>query len=358
MGKHRILRTAVIAALAASPLAAQAQVTNEELLKRIEEQEQKILVLERKLEIQDESAASAKEATPVVSAGPKGYSLKSADGKNQLRLRGTMHLDGRYLDGEDPGGVVDSFQATRVRPTIEGTFAEIYDFKFMPDFGQGRTVIQDAYMTARFKPAAQLTIGKFKSPVGLERLQSANDMRWVQRAFPTSLAPNRDIGLQLGGDLAQGRISYQAAFMNGSNDGSSSETFADADINDDKEYALRLFAHPFAESDSFAIRGLGIGIAGTYTDQAATRRSPCCRPSARPGSRRFSVIGRRRRLRPARLLTASALGSRRRSSTTLAASASLANTRKCRRTSRGLFRRACVPGPSTPTHGSSRLRTS
>ena len=287
MGKHRILRTAVIAALAASPLAAQAQVTNEELLKRIEEQEQKILVLERKLEIQDESAASAKEATPVVSAGPKGYSLKSADGKNQLRLRGTMHLDGRYLDGEDPGGVVDSFQATRVRPTIEGTFAEIYDFKFMPDFGQGRTVIQDAYMTARFKPAAQLTIGKFKSPVGLERLQSANDMRWVQRAFPTSLAPNRDIGLQLGGDLAQGRISYQAAFMNGSNDGSSSETFADADINDDKEYALRLFAHPFAESDSFAIRGLGIGIAGTYTDQAGDATQPLLPSFRTPGQSTF-----------------------------------------------------------------------
>ena len=72
MGKHRILRAAIIAALAAAPLAAGAEVTNEELLKRIEEQEQKILVLERKLEIQDEAAASAKEATPVVSAGPKG----------------------------------------------------------------------------------------------------------------------------------------------------------------------------------------------------------------------------------------------------------------------------------------------
>ncbi len=245
------------------PLAAQAQeVTVEELLKRLEEQEQKILVLERKLEIQDEAAAAAKESTPVVSAGPKGFSLRSADGKNQIRLRGTLHLDGRYLPDDDHG-VIDTFQATRVRPTIEGTFAGIYDFKFMPDFGQGRTVIQDAYVTARFNPAGQLTLGKFKSPVGLERLQSANDMKWVQRGYPTSLAPNRDIGVQLGGDLGGGRFSYQAAFLNGSNDGSSSETFADTDINDDKEYALRLFAHPFAESDSFAIRGLGFGIAGT-----------------------------------------------------------------------------------------------
>lgn len=287
MGTKHTLRAAIFAALAL-PLAAQAQeVSNEELLKRIEEQEQKILVLERKLEITDEAAASAKESAAVVSAGPKGFTLKSADGKNQLKLRGTLHLDGRYLDGTDPGGVVDSFQATRVRPIFEGTFANIFDFRFMPDFGQGRTVIQDAWVNARFNPAAALQFGKFKSPVGLERLQSANDMRWVQRAFPTALVPNRDIGFQLGGDVGGGRFSYQLAYLNGSNDGSSAETFTDADVNDDKEYALRLFAHPFAESDSFAVRGLGIGIAGTFTDQAGNSLQPLLPSFRTPGQSTF-----------------------------------------------------------------------
>ena len=287
MGTKHTLRAGIFAALAL-PLAAQAQeVSNEELLKRIEEQEQKILVLERKLEITDEAAASAKESAAVVSAGPKGFTLKSADGKNQLKLRGTLHLDGRYLDGTDPGGVVDSFQATRVRPIFEGTFANIFDFRFMPDFGQGRTVIQDAWVNARFNPAAALQFGKFKSPVGLERLQSANDMRWVQRAFPTALVPNRDIGFQLGGDVGGGRFSYQLAYLNGSNDGSSAETFTDADVNDDKEYALRLFAHPFAESDSFAVRGLGIGIAGTFTDQAGNSLQPLLPSFRTPGQSTF-----------------------------------------------------------------------
>ena len=287
MGTNHTLRAAVIAALAL-PLAAQAQdVSNEELLKRLEEQEQKILVLERKLEITDEAATAAKESTAVVSAGPKGFSLRSADSKNTLRLRGTLHLDGRYVEGEDQSLSIDTFQATRVRPTIEGTFGGIYDFKIMPDFGQGRTVIQDAYVAARFNPASVLTVGKFKSPVGLERLQSANDMKWVQRGFPTSLAPNRDIGLQLGGELGGGRFSYQAAFLNGSNDGGSSETFSDADVSDDKEYALRLFVNPFAESDSFAIRGLGIGIAGTYTDQTGNATQPLLPSFRTPGQSQF-----------------------------------------------------------------------
>ena len=61
------------------------------------------------------------------------------------------------------------------------------------------------------------------------------------------------------------------------------------DINDDKEYALRLFAHPFAESDSFAIRGLGFGIAGTYTDQVGDATQPLLPPFGRPASRRFSA---------------------------------------------------------------------
>ncbi|HWN06815.1 MAG TPA: hypothetical protein VNO53_06595, partial [Steroidobacteraceae bacterium] len=70
MGKNDTLRASIIAAIAL-PLAAQAQeVSNEELLKRLEEQEQKVLVLERKLEIQDEAADSAKSSTATVSAGP------------------------------------------------------------------------------------------------------------------------------------------------------------------------------------------------------------------------------------------------------------------------------------------------
>ncbi len=287
MRNNKLLRAAVISALALAPIAAQAEVTTEELLRRLEEQEKKILVLERKLEIQDEAATAAKESTALVSAGPRGFSLRSADSKNQLRLRGLLHVDGRYLEGTDPGGTNDTWQATRVRPMFEGSFGGIYDFRFMPDFGQGRTVIQDAYVTARLNPAFQVTAGKFKSPVGLERLQSANDIRFVQRSFPTSLAPNRDMGLQFAGDLLGGRLSYAAAWLNGSNDGGSSDAFADADINSDQEYAVRLFTHPFVESDSFALRGLGFGVAGTYTDQTGNATQTLLPAFRTPGQSTF-----------------------------------------------------------------------
>jgi phosphate-selective porin OprO/OprP len=174
----------------------------------------------------------------------------------------------------DEEDLPDTFQVTRARPIVEGTVGGIYDFRFTPDFGQGRTVIQDAYVTGRFAPSFAVTAGKFKSPVGLERLQSATDIRFVARAFPTSLAPNRDIGLKLEGNLLDERLSYGLAFVNGSNDGGSSEAFADVDVTSDKEYVARLFAQPFAGSDSFALRGLGFGVAGTYTEHTGTAAVP------------------------------------------------------------------------------------
>jgi phosphate-selective porin OprO/OprP len=263
-----LIAAAVAAALL--PAIAQAEPTNEELLQKIEELSQKVLVLERKLEVQDEATKTAVASTPVVKASPKGFSFASADGKNLIKLRGVLQTDGRFFESDDPEGLTDTWQATRVRPILEGTFGGIYDFRFTPDFGQGRTVIQDAYVTARFKPGFQVTAGKFKAPVGLERIQSASDIRFVSRAFPTSLAPNRDIGLQVGGNVLDDHVTYAVSWANGSNDGGSSETFADVDVNDDKEWAGRVFAHPFADSDHFALRGFGVGLAGTYTSQTGT----------------------------------------------------------------------------------------
>ena len=97
-----------------------------------------------------------------------------------------MHFDGRNLTNDDPNDTRDTWQATRVRPFIEGTVGGIYDFRFMPDFGQGRTVIQNAYVTGRFTPSFQVTAGRFKAPVGLERLQESNAAKRSRRSSPAS----------------------------------------------------------------------------------------------------------------------------------------------------------------------------
>ena len=80
----------------------------------------------------------------------------------------------------------------------------------------------------KFSPAATVRLGKIKGPVGLERLQSGGAITFAERAFPTELAPNRDIGVQLQGDVFDNRLNYTLGVYNGTADGRDSPT-SDAD---------------------------------------------------------------------------------------------------------------------------------
>src|SRR5690606_22304589 len=107
--------------------------------------------LERKLELQDEAAASAASSAAVVRANATRFSIQSADGANSVRLRGALHFDGRYFPDDVTAPTADTWLLRRVRPTIEGTLGGIFDYRFTPDFGGGRSIILDAYAAARFR---------------------------------------------------------------------------------------------------------------------------------------------------------------------------------------------------------------
>ena len=263
---------AVIAALLPIP-AALAQSTagtdaNVDLRQEIEDQKQRLAVLERKLELQDEAAKAAAASAPRVTASASRFQIASSDGESFVRLRGTLHADNRVYGGDSVPETADTFILRRVRPTLEGTFGGIYDFRFTPDFGGGRSVVVDAYVAARFNPGAVLTVGKFKPPVGLERLQSGADIRFIERGLPTSLVPNRDVGAQLSGEFGGGAFAYQVGYFNGVTDGGSSDGLATPDVEVDTkgDYAARVFFQPFINSENFSLRGLGFGIGSTWVD--------------------------------------------------------------------------------------------
>src|SRR5262245_37262352 len=259
------------------------------LLKRLEEADTRIKVLERKLEIQKEEATTAAASTPQVRAGGTRFSIGSADGSSFVRLRGVLQADGRHFEGDGSPATANTWLLRSVRPILEGTLNNIYDFRFTPDFAQGKTVIQDAYVTARFKPWSAVTVGKFKQQVGLERLVGDADTRFPERAFPTSLVPNRDLGVQLGGDIDGGVINYSVAYTNGVTDGGSSDGNATPDIENDAkgDVNARVFFQPFLNSDHFALRGLGFGIGGTYVDSTGSGTNTLLPSYRTPGQATF-----------------------------------------------------------------------
>ena len=210
------------------------------------------------------AAAEAKPKAPEgvkVSAGADGFVIQSPSGDYRLQIRGYAQFDGRFF-ASDRDLALDTFVVRRARPIVQGTVAGHFEFNITPDFGGGTTVLQDAFLDVNYSPKARVRVGKFKPPVGLERLQSASNLAFVERAFPTVLVPNRDLGVQLHGELAGGVLAYAAGVFNGAPDGGS----VDVDVNDGKDLAGRVFVSPFKRGKS-ALKGLGFGISGTTGDQ-------------------------------------------------------------------------------------------
>ncbi|MBI3950341.1 MAG: porin [Acidobacteria bacterium] len=251
-------------------LTSSAVLTEATLDERFEALDQKVRILERRRELEQEAIAAQAKAAPVFGAGGDGFSLRSAEGDFQLKLRGYLQTDGRFFFGDEAQPVSDTFILRRIRPIFEGTVFKYFDFRIMSDFGGGQTVLQDAYIDARFWPQARFRVGKFKSPFGLERLQSATDLLFVERALPTNLVPNRDVGVQMHGDFGRGAFSYALGGFNGVVDGGS----GDFDDRDGKDFVGRVFAHPFKPTKVELLKGLGLGVAGSVGNQKGSPTSP------------------------------------------------------------------------------------
>ena len=246
---HRKFTPALLTALALSltlsiPLRAADQTDEiKELREQLRVLEQKLLVLERKQEIKDEAAAAA-PAAPKITASDKGIAIASADGANAIKFRGLVQLDNRLFFND--GGIVNNaFVLRRARLISEGQFAKIYSFQLVTELGGSAVTIQDANLGINLSPALQFKLGKFKSPVGLELLQSDSWTFFNERSLVTNLVPNRDLGVQASGDLAGGRLNYAVGIFGGVADGAST---TNTDFDNEKDVVARVIASPFKNS--------------------------------------------------------------------------------------------------------------
>jgi phosphate-selective porin OprO/OprP len=205
-------------------------------------------------------AAQAPAAPPRVVANQDGFAIESGNGDFRLQIGLLVHADGRFAADDDANQVVDTFAARRVRPYLRGRVARRFEFYLNPDFANGTLVVQDAHVDTVFAPAFRIRAGKAKTPFGMERLHSASNILFMERAFPTALAPNRDIGVQVLGDVSGGIVSYLGGVMNGVPDGGS----ADLDTTDSKDVSGRLVVRPFNKlAAAHPGRGLGLGFAAS-----------------------------------------------------------------------------------------------
>lgn len=186
--------------------------------------------------------AAVLAALAVPAAAQPAFVIESANGDNRLQLGVLAHFDGRFTVDDPRQDVTDTFVARRVRPIFQGRVARYFDYFVVLDLAVPN-VVRDAYFETRVAEAFRVRVGKGKVPFGHERLHFVNGLLFVERALPSGLTPDRDVGVS---------------------DGAS----ADTDADEGKELSGRFIVRPWAANIAHPLSGLGVVIAGTTGTQA------------------------------------------------------------------------------------------
>jgi phosphate-selective porin OprO/OprP len=250
-------------------LLAETELTAEQ---KIEALEQRIRLLESKLDsvmvVQQrmESATQAQPAAPSrsnrdnsnVSVGARGLRFESEDGNYRFRIGVLTQMDGRfYLT--DRGS--DTWDMRRIDPVFAGTLWNDLDFQIMPELA-GTVRILDAYGDYRVSDQLRVRFGNFKTPLGLELLQSSGSQRFLENGYVTQLLPNRDLGVQVYGKTMGQKIDWKAGIFNGAVDGHNGA--ASTNSNNSFDLAGSVHLYPFRDDDSSMWKGLGVGVAASW----------------------------------------------------------------------------------------------
>ena len=125
----------------------------------------------------------------------------------------------------------DRFRLRRARINLTGDFAEQFDFKIEGDFensdglNSSRTAFEgtDIFVNWHQFPWAQIKVGQWKAPFGLEQTTPDTSLYIIERSLPTgAITPERQLGIQLWGKpLAsiwpeqKDLLTYYAGIFNG-----------------------------------------------------------------------------------------------------------------------------------------------
>ncbi len=198
-----------------------------------------------------------------------GLRFKALDGNLDAQLGGRFLLHGRFLDKDtDEQTNADTFFVRQARLEVEGILFREWDFKVQADFPTGTTsstsgTLQDAWIGWKGVPEFAIRFGQAKVPFSQEETCSTRFIDFVERSLLNRLTPQRDVGFFAYGKIAVGFFEWEAAFYNGNGRSLT-------DSNDSKDYAARLRLNPFKTSEAAALKGLRVGVAGTFGDHNNT----------------------------------------------------------------------------------------
>ncbi|MEO8500047.1 MAG: porin [Vicinamibacteria bacterium] len=213
------------------------------------------------------SGDSSAVVEPLDPVTPSGARIVHEDGATTLTLDNAQislsnRLQFRFID-EIPASNVrlpgttssgqskPSFRIRRAKTSLEGWFWKkelTYEIQLSwagPEAGAStQTPLEDALLTwdASKKGSFKITLGQFKVPLGRQELTSSGKLHFADRSLLNlEFTRGRDIGIQLGGRVANDKVEYFAGVFNGN---SASRTSND---NTKLQYNARVSFEPLGK---------------------------------------------------------------------------------------------------------------
>ena len=122
-----------------------------------------------------------------VVAGQDGIAIESGNGEYRLQIGLLVQADGRFVADDDNQAVNDTFALRRLRPYLRGRILRRFEFYLNPISRAARSSFRTPTSTRSFRQRFRVRAGKGKTPFGMERLHSASNLLFMDRALPTSL---------------------------------------------------------------------------------------------------------------------------------------------------------------------------
>ncbi len=199
---------------------------------------------------------SAPKSTPVAYKLGSGFTFTSPDEKYSLTIGGQVQT--RYTftqkDGANAVSDVSAWNIPRARTFLSGyfltkdlTFKSYQDWAALNSWNSGTTnsntskVMLETLINYRIVDEAQLRVGQDKVQFSRQYITSSSQNEFVDNSFVTSaFAPGYDTGLSALGSVANGMLTYSAAWVGGNG-----QDVVAGDNNN--SYNFRVTVNPFGD---------------------------------------------------------------------------------------------------------------
>lgn len=233
--------------------------------------EERVQQLEDRVTALTQENVSLKKQHSHDTVGKHTAATAGAQGKEaKIAIGGFLQANAEFGDAPDsrfPAN--DRIFLRRARLGVKGSFAENFEFVFQSDFGNNsiggisgyRAQLTDCFVNWNRFPAANITLGQFKTPYGYEQLIADPKNLFVERSLPNDqLTLSRQVGAMVSGVIAANKLSYSAGVFNGNG--------ANSGANDNEQF---LYVGRLTGTVVQSAKGrLGIGVDGFSTRDTGT----------------------------------------------------------------------------------------